>query len=152
MVRYEGRYHGSNTYTTSIKMCKIYINTVNECFAEIVKQNRSAKDRYKVGQIFYITKTKLKEASVCLRSRNLPNSGIDSYSDPGGGEQPSTPSPVCDSAFSEHHGCWPCEHHDNGAPPTPSSGRSSPRWDDDEDEAHHILTQGSHPYPRSCPT
>ncbi|OWR49667.1 putative Vacuolar ATP synthase subunit C [Danaus plexippus plexippus] len=73
------------------------------------------------------------------------NNSIDSYSDPGGGEQPSTPSPVCDSAFSEHHGCWPCEHHDNGAPPTPSSGRSSPRWDDDEDEAHHILTQGDLP-------
>lgn len=73
--------------------------------------------------------------------------GIESYADPGGGEPPPTPtSPVCDSAFSEHHGCWPCEHreHSEYEASQPSSGRSSPRWDDDEEEErhHHVLTQG----------
>lgn len=83
---------------------------------------------------------------------------VESYADPGGGEPPPTPtSPVCDSAFSEHHGCWPCDHRDHSeceashshshSQPThsqPSSGRSSPRWDDDEedDRHHHVLTQG----------
>lgn len=115
---------------------------------------RSSKghDQYKVGQIFSITKSKIKEAakSACLPT-NLPNPGIDSYADPGGGEPPPTPtSPVCDSAYSEHHGCWPCEHREHSDceashPSQPSSGRSSPRWDeeDDEDRPHHILTQGS---------
>lgn len=85
-----------------------------------------------------------------VRQNNLPNLGIDSYADPGGGEPPPTPtSPVCDSAFSEHHGCWPCEHREHSEceasqPSQPSSGRSSPRWDDEDDEErhHHVLTQG----------
>lgn len=75
--------------------------------------------------------------------------GIESYADPGGGEPPPTPtSPVCDSAFSDHHGCWPCEHREHSGyvshPSQPSSGRSSPRWDDDEEEErpHHVLSQG----------
>lgn len=87
--------------------------------------------------------------------RTVANLGIDSYADPGGGEPPPTPtSPVCDSAFSEHAGCWPCEHRDHShshshseseafQPSQPSSGRSSPHWDDDEDDRpHHILSQG----------
>lgn len=125
-------------------------------------QNRGAErhDRYKVGQIFNMTKSKIKEAarSACLPSLPLPTSGIDSYADPGGGEPPPTPtSPVADSAYSEHHGCWPCEHRDHSdceasshahhsLHSQPSSGRSSPRWDEDDDEDHHhILTQGPAP-------
>lgn len=125
-------------------------------FAELVSnsQNRDYKqhDQYKVGTIFNITKSKLKAAarSACVQTSTLPNSGIDSYADPGGGEPPPTPtSPVCDSAFSEHHGCWPCEHREYSDCEAThhsqrSSGRSSPRWDDDdeEDRPHHILTQG----------
>lgn len=117
-------------------------------------QNRK-NDPYKIGQIFNITKSKIKEAakSACMPKPTLPNPGIDSYEDPGGGEPPPTPtSPVCDSAYSEHHGCWPCEHREHSdceashpsQPSQPSSGRSSPRWDEDDDEErHHILTQGS---------
>ncbi|GBP83904.1 hypothetical protein EVAR_56510_1 [Eumeta japonica] len=77
--------------------------------------------------------------------------GMDSSADPGGGapEAPPTPtSPVCDSAYSEHsHGCWPCEHNresdcETSHPSQPSSGRCSPRWDEDEEDAHHVLSQG----------
>lgn len=118
-------------------------------------QNRSSKrhGQNKVGQIFSMTKSKIKEVarSPCLPT-NLPNPGIDSYADPGGGEPPPTPtSPVCDSAYSEHHGCWPCEHREHSEcdahPSQPSSGRSSPRWDDDDEDdhsaPHHVLNQGS---------
>ncbi|XP_045762938.1 uncharacterized protein LOC123865761 [Maniola jurtina] len=109
-----------------------------------------------------MTKSKIKEAArtACLPSPPLPTPGIDSYADPGGGEPPLTPtSPVADSAYSDQHGCWPCEHRDHSdceasQPSQPSSGRSSPRWDeDDEEERHHILTQGSgRPLsPRSVP-
>ncbi|XP_041971416.1 V-type proton ATPase subunit C isoform X3 [Aricia agestis] len=112
----------------------------------------SEHDQYKVSQLISLTKLKLKAAarSTCLPTPVLPNPGIDSYADPGGGEPPPTPtSPVCDSAYSEHHGCWPCEHREHSDcaashSSQPSSGRSSPRWDDDEEEdRHHILTQGS---------
>lgn len=95
------------------------------------------------------------DGNVEAPMRTVANLGIDSYADPGGGEPPPTPtSPVCDSAFSEHGGCWPCEHRDHShshshseceafQPSQPSSGRSSPHWDDDEDDRpHHILSQG----------
>ncbi|CAG9792556.1 unnamed protein product [Diatraea saccharalis] len=86
-----------------------------------------------------------------LHENLMANNSIDSYADPGGGEPPPSPtSPVCDSAFSEHHGCWPCDHHSEceaSHPSQPSSGRSSPRWDDEEEEErhHHVLTQGDLP-------
>lgn len=125
-----------------------YIVNRTKCFAELIEnsQTRSAKvhEHNRVGQIFCMTKSKLKEAarSACLPTNlptNLRNPGMDSYADPGGGEPPPTPtSPACDSAYSEHS----CDAH----PSQPSSGRSSPRWDEDDEEdhaPHHVLNEGS---------
>ncbi|CAH2098072.1 unnamed protein product [Euphydryas editha] len=135
---------------------KLHENLMANNKLVVNSQNRK-HDPYKFGQIFNITKSKIKEAakSACMPKPTLPNPGVDSYEDPGGGEPPPTPtSPVCDSAYSEHHGCWPCEHREHSdceashpsQPSQPSSGRSSPRWDEDEDEErHHILTQGDLP-------
>ncbi|XP_063547431.1 V-type proton ATPase subunit C isoform X1 [Cydia strobilella] len=83
-----------------------------------------------------------------LHENLMANNSMDSYGDPGGGEPPGTPtSPICDSAFSEHHGCWPCEHRDSCEQSQASSGRSSPRWDDEEEEErpHHVLSQADLP-------
>ncbi|KPJ09475.1 V-type proton ATPase subunit C [Papilio machaon] len=85
-----------------------------------------------------------------LHENLMANNTGETCADPGGGEPPPTPtSPVCDSAYSDQHGCWPCEHHHHseGEASQPSSGRCSPRWDeeDDDERTHHILTQGDLP-------
>ncbi|CAG4966341.1 unnamed protein product [Colias eurytheme] len=71
-----------------------------------------------------------------LHENLMANNSVDSYGDPGGGTPPTPTSPVCDSAFSEQHGCWPCEQRAL-TDSQPSSGRSSPRWDDDDDDRLH---------------
>lgn len=109
-----------------------------------------------LGQIVNVARTKVKRAVGLTRSPRTrsatPTPSVrtagETCADPGGGEPPPSPttptSPVCDSAYSDQHGCWPCDHrHSEGEASQPSSGRCSPRWDEEEDErTHHILTQG----------
>ncbi|KPI98614.1 V-type proton ATPase subunit C [Papilio xuthus] len=115
-----------------------------------------------LGQIVNVARAKVKRAVGLTRSPRTksatPTPSVrtagETCGDPGGGEPPPTPtSPVCDSAYSDQHGCWPCEHHQHseGEASQPSSGRCSPRWDeeDDDERTHHILTQGQdRPYPK----
>lgn len=123
----------------------VRLNTYSGCLEkENIRKNR--RNQYNLDKRCGL----VNQTWIPTLKNNWANPGMDSYADTGGGEPPPTPtSPVCDSAYSEHHGCWPCEHRDHSDcdvthPSQPSSGRGSPRWEEDEEEErhHHILTQG----------